>query len=204
MKQMKVRITFTESVLGTRPADPEVHSHFVASKAPNHKSMAEEIEANGVEEIEERGKTIFSRMEDETPCLWDYQIRGFIKETLGILYGIPGTKTASDKSNYRRKKKVDNYIFVYPRQIPLWMPIDKDLSETDCQRPLRASTPMGERTALAHSEEAPANTYFECTIECMIDQDMDYVRECLDYGTRKGLGQWRNSGHGTFTWEEIA
>lgn len=32
---------------------------------------------------------------------------------------------------------------------------------------------------------------------------MDAVREWLDYGMLRGLGQWRNSGKGRFTWEEI-
>ena len=39
MKEMKVRITFVEPLLGTRPADPEIHTRFVASKAPDHKTM---------------------------------------------------------------------------------------------------------------------------------------------------------------------
>lgn len=203
MKEMKVRITFTDTVLGTRPNDPEIHSHYIASKAPDAKTKAEEIAMLGAEKVEEQNKTVFLRMEDGTPCLKDYQIRGFIKETLGILYGIPDTKTSKDKSNWHRKKKVDNYIFVKPKLIPLWMPMNLDLSKTDCQRPLRASTPQGERTALAHSEEAPEGTYLECTIICQIDKDMEYVRECLDYGKWKGLCQWRNAGHGTFEWEEI-
>ena len=29
------------------------------------------------------------------------------------------------------------------------------------------------------------------------------VRECLDYGTLRGIGGWRNSGKGRYTWEEI-
>lgn len=29
------------------------------------------------------------------------------------------------------------------------------------------------------------------------------VRECLDYGVLRGLGQWRNSGKGRFEWEEV-
>ena len=29
------------------------------------------------------------------------------------------------------------------------------------------------------------------------------VREWLDYGKFSGIGQWRNSGHGRFTWEEL-
>ncbi len=201
MKSIKVRITFTEPLLGTAPADPEIHDHFIASKAPDAPSRKEEVAALGVDEATERGKTIFPKMEDGTPYLWDYQLRGHIKEQLGILYKIPDTKTSKDKSNYQRKKKVDNFIFVEPRKIPLWLPINLDMSATDCQRPLRASTPLGERIALAHSEEAPIGTYVECTITCMIDKDVEYVKECLDYGRFKGIGQWRNSGKGRYTWE---
>lgn len=203
MKSIKVRITFTDPILGTKPADPEIHSRFVASKAPDAHSLAEEVAALGAEEVEERAMTVFSRMEDGTPCLWDYQIRGFLKEGIKVLYGVEGSKTSKDKSNWRHKKKVDNFIFVEPRQIPLWMPIDLDLADTDCQRPLRASTPQGERIALAHSEEAPEGTYIECTITCLNDADVTYVLEALDYGRFKGIGQWRNSGKGRFTYEVL-
>ena len=34
--------------------------------------------------------------------------------------------------------------------------------------------------------------------------DEALVREWLDYGAYSGIGQWRNSGKGRFTWEEIA
>lgn len=201
MKEIKVRLTFTDPILGTKPADPEIHSRFVASKAPDHKSMEEEVAALGADEVEERSMTVFSRMEDDTPCLWDYQIRGMIKEGLKVLYQVKGSKVSKDKSNWYHKKKVDNFIFVAPRNIPLWMPIELDLSETDCQRPLRASTPQGERIALAHSEEAPEGTYVEFWITCLNDDDIPYVPEVLDYGRFKGLGQWRNSGKGRFTYE---
>jgi hypothetical protein len=30
-----------------------------------------------------------------------------------------------------------------------------------------------------------------------------FVRRWLDYGALFGLGQWRTSGHGRFTWEEL-
>lgn len=35
MKKIKVRITFTEEILGTASGDPKLHEEFVASKAPN-------------------------------------------------------------------------------------------------------------------------------------------------------------------------
>lgn len=208
MEEMKVRITFTEPLLGTKPADPEIHTRFVASKAPDAKSMAEEVEAFGAEEVEERGKTIFSKMEDGTPFLWNYQIEGFFKEACRIMHGVPGSVT---KKVLTRAwiKEIDNYIFVEGmlpgkrRNIPLWMPSDLDLTATDCQRPLRAETAQGPRVALAHSEEAPAGTFIEFKVACFMDGDKDVIREWLDYGHWKGIGQWRNSGMGRFEWEEI-
>ena len=206
MEQMKVRITFEEPVLGTRPADPEIHARYIASKAPDHKTMAEEIAAHGTEEVEERTKTIFEKLEDGTPYLYTYMLEGFLKEAARTLKKVPGTKTSKTTAYI---KKIDNLIFVEGplkgkrRIMPLYMPMDLDLTATDNQRPLRASTPQGERVALAHSEEAPAGTYFECTINCMVDADAALVREWLDYGHWKGMGQWRNSGLGRFEWEEI-
>lgn len=203
MKDMKVRLKFTDPILGTKPADPEIHRRFVASKAPDHKTMEEEVAMVGADEVTERSMTVFARMQDGTPCVYDYQIRGYLKEACKNMYKVKGSKTSKDKSNYFHRSKVDNFIFVTPRDIPLWMPIDLDLAETDCQRPLRASTPQGERIALAHSEEAPEGTYLECTITCLNDEDMEFVREWLDYGRLKGFGQWRNSGKGRFLWEEV-
>lgn len=200
MKDMKIRITFTEPILGSQPADPELHTRFIASKAPDHKSMAEEIAATSVEEVEERGKTVFPRMEDGTPALWDYQIKGFFKDACGMLRRVPDTRS---KKLTAYKKEIDGLIFVSPRLIPLWMPVDLDLKETDNQRPLRASTPQGERVALAHSEEAPAGTYMELTIT-MLKNDLEpLVREWLDYGALRGIGQWRNASFGRLKWEEL-
>lgn len=200
MKEMKVRITFIEPILGTQPADPELHTRFIASKAPDHQTMAEEVEAMGAAEVEERSKTIFPKMEDGTPFLWDYQIKGFFKDSCGMLRRVSSSKS---KKLTAYKKEIDGLVFVEPRRIPLWMPSDLDLTATDCQRPLRAQTPQGERVALAHSEEAPAGTYIEMTITCLKDDLMPLVVEWLDYGRLRGIGQWRNSGKGRYVWEEL-
>lgn len=209
MEEMKVRLTFTEPVLGTKPNDPELHSRFVASKAPDARSMAEEVEALGAAEVEERGKTVFSKLEDGTPFLWNYQLEGFFKEACRAMHKVPGSTTAKVLKR-AWIQEIDNYIFVegmmpgQRRAIPLYLPMDLDLTATDNQRPLRASTPQGERVALAHSEEAPAGTYIEFKVACFMGGDKDVIREWLDYGHWKGIGQWRNSGMGRFEWEEIA
>ena len=202
MKEMKVRLKFTDTILGTKPADPEIHSRFVASKAPDAKTIAQELAAHeaSVEDVEERTKTIFHKMEDGTPFIEAYQVKGFFKEAARTLKKVPGTLTSKTTAYL---KKVDNFIFVSPDNLALWMPINLDLTATDCQRPLRASTPMGERVALAHSEEAPRGTWMEFSVYCLDPADLKYVREWLDYGRFKGLGQWRNAGYGRFTWEEL-
>jgi hypothetical protein len=63
---------------------------------------------------------------------------------------------------------------------------------------------MGERVALANSETAPEGTWFDVEIECLTNDMYDLAVECLDYGKRRGLGQWRNSGKGRFVWEKLS
>ena len=49
MKELKVRLTFLEEILGTASADPEIHETFIASNAPDAPTRKEEIEAIGIE-----------------------------------------------------------------------------------------------------------------------------------------------------------
>ena len=197
MKELKVRLTFTEDLLGTASANPEIHEEFIASKAPKPETAAEEVAAIDVEAAIEKAMTVFPRMTDGTPFIYDYQIRGFFKEACGALKNVNGKLSSKIKAH---KKKVDNHIFVEPRQIPLDMhgqKIDR------CQRPLRAGTPQGERVTLANSEVAPEGTTIEFKVICLIDEDVEAVKEWLEYGALKGLGQWRNSGKGRMCWEEL-
>ena len=73
----------------------------------------------------------------------------------------------------------------------------------ECQRPLRASTPQGERVSLAMSEEILAGATLTFDIILWSDDHEAAVREWLDYGIFSGIGQWRNSGKGRFVWEEV-
>mgnify|MGYP001070201268 CR=1 FL=1 len=97
-------------------------------------------------------------------------------------------------------KAIDGLIFVYPREIPYDL---HGLKMGYCERPLRASTPQGERVSIAKSESVPAGSTAEFEIECLDPGLEAMVRECLNYGTKRGLGQWRNSGKGRYEWEEL-
>lgn len=197
MKELKVKLTFIEPILGTAPGNEEVYREYIGSKAPDAATVEEEVEALGVDAVVEKGKTVFPRMEDGTPCLWDFQIKGFFKDSCGGLRKVDKTVSSGIKAF---KKEIDKLIFVKPRQIPLRF--DGEIGV--CQRPLRASTAQGERVSLAISEEIPAGATVELTILCLSDDHEKAVREWLDYGRLSGIGQWRNSGKGRFTWEEVA
>lgn len=193
---IKCRLTFTEQLLGTASNDPDIHGSYIASKAPDAMSVAEEIEAVGLDDVIERGMTVFPRDKDGNPFIYDYQIKGFFKDACAALRKVKGTKASKIKAY---KKEIDGLLFVHPRKILLQMP--GPLGE--CQRPLRASTAQGERVALAHSEAAPAGTVIEFEILCLTEDMQDLAYECLDYGELRGLGQWRNSGAGRFEWDEV-
>lgn len=197
MIKTKVRLTFTDEILGTSSGNPELHREFIASKAPDAQKMEEEVAALGVDAVEEKSMTVFPRLADGTPFLYDYQIRGFFKEICGAMKAISGTKSSKIKAH---KKKIDNTIFVEPREIPLDL---HGMKMTNCQRPLRASTAQGERIALANSEVCPEGTSCEFEVLCMVDEDAAMLLEWLEYGKYKGIGQWRNSGKGRFTFEVI-
>lgn len=200
MEKLHVRLTFTEDVLGTANADQNVHSEFIASKAPDAPSREEEVAALGVDEVEHKEMTIFPRMEDgETPMFWDYQIKGFFKDTCSALSRCKGQDYSKHSCGLKAFKKViDGCLFVFPRKIPVHMAGPMG----NCQRPLRAQTAQGDRVALANSEAIPAGSQIEFTVECLND-DVDIIREWLNYGRYKGIGQWRNSGKGRFEWYEL-
>lgn len=192
--KLKVRITFIEELLGTASNNPGIHSEFIASKAPTVEKHDEELEAVDVDALIEKSMTVFPRNSEGAPILFDYQIKGFFKDACGVLRRVTGSKASKIKAY---KKEIDGLLFVHPRMIPL------NLSAPlgNCERPLRAATAMGERVALASSETAPAGTYIDVEIECMTKDMHDLTVECLNYGKLRGIGQWRNSGKGRFTYE---
>lgn len=196
MKTLKVKLTFTEPILGTCPQNEDIYRDFIGSKAPDASTVDDEVEALGADAVVEKGKTVFPRLDDGTPFLYDYQIKGFLKDTVGGLRKVKNTQSSKIKAY---KKEIDKLIFPEPRCIPILF--DGNIAE--CQRPLRAQTMQGERVSLAISESIPAGATVEFTITMLSDEHEALVRECLDYGRFSGIGQWRNSGKGRFTWEEI-
>ena len=97
MKLIKVKVTFNEKVLGSQSNNKEIHADYIASKSPDKKSKEEEIAAVGIEAYEEKTMTVFPRMADGTPMFWDYQIRGFFKDSCSALQRCKGEEISKER-----------------------------------------------------------------------------------------------------------
>lgn len=191
-----VELTFFEEVLGTCSSDKDIHREYIASKAPDAKSVEDEVAAIGVEGVVEKSQTIFARDAQGRAICWDYQIKGLFKDACGMLKRDVTTESAKCKAF---KKEIDGLIFVRPRMIPFLF----DGKTGDCQRPLRVQTPQGEKTALANSETIPAGAKLVFNIDYRLPSHESLIIEWLNYGEDRGFGQWRNSGKGRFTWRDV-
>lgn len=203
MKKLHVKLTFTEPVLGTWPSNQNIAREFIASKSPDAASIEDEVAALGADAVADKGMTVFPRDAEGRPVLYDYQVKGFFKDSCGMLARIGGKTETGKKRAVNEsgkisayKKVIDGLIFVQPRMIPLV--VNGEMEE--CQRPLRAQTAQGERVSLANSEQIPAGSTCEFDVLCMDDSHEAAVREWMDYGALRGIGQWRNSGKGRFTY----
>lgn len=165
----------------------------------------------------------FKRM-DGIPFLFDYQIRGFFKDSCGLMSRAEeidekGKKKGTTESGKLKayKKIIDGCIFVWPRRIainlaPFFLE-DDGVTETPVRdengnlrimiRPIHISGPQGNREALAASEMIPAGSTMKFTIGMTSLKYKPAIIEWLNYATVHGISGWRNSGMGTCIWREI-
>lgn len=207
MKEIRVRLTFIEEILGTASGNPALHTEFIASKAPDAETREQEIAAVGASLVTEKTMTVFPRNEDGDEILWPYQVKGFMKSAQQTLNRIEDKKSPLYLTAY--KSKIDNLVFVKATQdrwgthgtgITIHYPDGVDESY-DCERPLRAETAQGPRVALAHSETCPVGSWVEMDILTRDDRLEQNVIAWLNSGMFYGIGQWRNADRGRFVWE---
>lgn len=194
---LQVELTFTEPLLGSIPASKGDYARFILSGAPEEEEAVDELETVP-EEASQPNLTTFHRDPKLGLIIYDYVIKGFLKQAVEFLH-----ETGSIKRIPRYKHRIDSLVFVSPRRIPL-----RGKNEPDGQlaRSLRALTPKGLRTVIAVSDFVKEGTQMEFEIIVFPNPhiNLDLIRSCLDYGQWKGLGQWNSGGYGKFTWREIS
>lgn len=202
MLKANVVLTFTEEMLGSAPLNPEIYTKYIEALKAKRKSMIEgeaaDEEAQALPNVDQKG-TGFHRMPSGALFVYDYAVKGFFKEVSNILKETQGQKAL--------RSKLDNYLFVNPRRIPLernGFPLlapDRVL-----ERPLRAMTAQGPRVSLAMSELVEPGTQMRFEVRIIdgspITHQERLIEACLEYGRDcKGFGQWRNASYGRFDFE---
>ena len=207
------KLTGITQMLGGQPSDPEIYSKYIASKAEKAEHIDHEARLAkklGEENLSEKAEddmplTVFLRDDEEgNMILLDYMLRGFFKSSLEALEEVTGVKMP--------KSKVDKYLHVQPRVIPLLRGGEPIFGEDGIyERTLRANVMGREMTCLTASEmiEAPWEITFSVmlipnkTTKSSNALSFDHIEQALDLGEFQGIGQWRNGGNGRFTWVRI-
>lgn len=252
MYYMHVEIEWLEKALATLPNNKELLAEYIASKAPDAASKEEEIEAIGEDAVMSKSINVYPKGQfsydpehdrfydcfdkkvetpeglevvDNIPYYYNYQIRGFFKDSCGLLSRAntageqDGEKIAESESSKLKayKKVIDGGIFVFPRRVAIELPdqyLDDDgITMIDThdengnlrviQRPMRTSGPTGDRTAIAASEMIPAGSRMKFTIGFTSLKFKPAIIEWLNYACVHGISGWRNSGMGICRWREI-
>lgn len=193
VKKLKLKVTFTEKLLGSQPGNNTVAADFMRKKAIELGVAVEDLDQETLPEMMDKGTTGFFRDESGKPMLMNYQVMGLIKESAAWLNGIDGVK--------QLESKIRSTVRVMTRRIPL----NGELGEP-LERPLRGMTPQGQRVSLARSEVMKPGAWFECEIHLItlpkFAPTVELFRNIMEYGLYLGFGQWRNSHlYGQFEYE---
>jgi len=183
----KYELTFTEQLLGGVPMSKTIWEKYLK----NHLSEDDEEDRLPEDCVVGSGLTGFYK-DTQGVYLYDYHIKGFLKESGNTLKDIVKIKNL--------KSKLDNFLFIEPRAI--WL---ADKVTGILERPLRGMTSMGPRVSIARSEylDPPLTIQIGITLINHKELNFNVVETLLDYGTLKGIGQWRNASYGRFKWSAV-
>jgi hypothetical protein len=214
-----LKVTFTEPMLASSPADPEVYKQFIEARKRKEQDEARTVaaQAGGVavedaiatDEVgtldagarEQTGWSVFHK-DDTGIFIFDYKVRGFMKEACSAVTG------KTELSAY--KSKIDKWLFVLPRRIYLRTPDNQLINEPHgtLERPLRAMTMQGPRVSVKRSDYLNPGTWFECELVVLPNGEKElkeqHIRNWFSYGVWQGFGEWRNGSYGRFEYELTA
>lgn len=224
-KRYKVEIELITPILGTQATDPKARQFL-------EQREVEQREDEEVPESEAPSKQTFyihdgadkdfanvvfpANFLPAAPCLLDYEIKGFFKQsaiTLPEHLGVPGKKR-DYPSNQTIKGYIDRWLFISPRHIPF---LDskgerKMQVEGNIIHPIRAMTRQGERITLIDSDLMNEGTRIKFGIALLQNCPIkgEGLSAWLEYGEEGiGLLGWRTGGWGrfkvvSFSWIEQA
>lgn len=199
VQKFAVEIALLEPMLGTVPAQSSIWAEHIAakqSKALKKEGMTDdEIKAEiastieGVADVDSLRTGLTTFMCDANGYfVRDYFLKGFFKSAAKVRKEFGSLK--------QLRSKVVSHLFIRPRAVYI---ASADAELEIIERPLRASTPQGERTAIARSHCVPAGTRLSFQVHLVGGVlSRGCLETLLEFGAYEGLGQWRGAGNGSF------
>lgn len=118
IQNMQIELVFKEAVLGGLPGNKELLHDHILSKAEKAKveltDEQREEETASLGEGMEKGTTVFPK-DDKGVFMWDYQFKGFLKESAKVLIALGDLGL----SNYACGRVIDKTLFPGPRRLYL-------------------------------------------------------------------------------------
>lgn len=158
-------------------------------------------------ELDMSSTTIFfwDKVKD-LPCIGDHMIYGFLK---AAAEAIGRTMEKKNGKVLHSISYTQSLINQHVRCEGSFVTFNQDLVRAEdgkpayLQRSLRAMTAQGPRIALAKSEIMSTGAELTFVLKVLDGSDInnDVLATLFDYGQQSGLGQWRNSGHGQFSFD---
>lgn len=158
-------------------------------------------------ELDVKGTTVFFwDKEKALPKIGDHMIGGFLKAAAeAVARTLPKKNGTMLHSTSHTQSMINQYV----RCENQFITFDRDVKRDDkgevayLQRSLRAETAKGPRVSLAKSEIVEAGAVLDFVLKVWAGSPVkeEHLRELFDYGELSGLGQWRNTGYGQFTYK---
>lgn len=187
-----------EKLIGFK-LSPEDRANAIAGKLESLKESLNELELKGT-------TVFFWDKEKNLPCIGDHMIYGFMKAAGEALARTKERKNATMLQSISYTQSIINQ---HVRCDQRFITFDKDIMRKEdgsplyLQRSLRAETAQGPRISLAKSEQVDAGAKIQFSLKILKDSPLtqEILTTIFQYGEFTGLGQWRNSGFGEFTFE---
>ena len=223
MTKLKVKITLDEPALGMTNANSDSYSKYMEYKRTKLTAkqiaagveIGQEDELNAIKTAEsnvssidveearlayqEKRLLVFPRYEGR-PIWFNFHMSGALKGLFKILLkngeGIwQASKAKADVglSLYTANGKVDDFVFIKTRRIPIIIPEGAEIDFYG--RRIEAMTPQGPRVTWGVSERVPAGSSWEFLM-VVNDKLVPYVKEALAFTMCSGFG----GNRGTHLW----
>lgn len=186
-----------EEMLGY-PLDENQKALLMAGRLEDLKETFKELDMRGV-------TVFFYDYEKNLPMIGDHMIYGYMKAASSAIARTLPKKNATILQSMAYTNEIIN---THVRCTEQFICFDKDIKRTKegrpayLQRSLRAQTAQGDRITLAKSEVVPAGAKLKFTLNVLEGSPLEvsHIKRIFDHGCFFGLGQWRNSGHGMFSY----